>query len=396
MDDLLVLSKNPGNLITQLQKRFSLTSNAKADSYLGCDIHQSAHEVAISLCTYLEKKIAELDPILQRQIFKLTLKPFNYSEVHKMAAYPAPTASHLKTFLDDINKEDVKSPNHTGVPYYELPPLKQGQFDLPEVNNIKTEQQNPMSPPIKPKRRTPIISEQELKNIFTNNAFRSLMGIINYAVTKGRFDIQGYASILSQYTECATIVEFRQAIQILQYLYTTRRSGPTYLQATVEIPFNKEIVIDVYTDASDKKENSQGGYIILVNGYYVESKSFRISVRTASSYEAEIIALRAGVVSGQTLVDYLKVFGYSNISIHAHCDNLPALNRISGSPKRNKSVFTNCLEGLRWSQKHERVKISHISGDINPADLLTKPLESWKLIQLLQGPILARTFHFEH
>lgn len=388
VDDLLVLSRDPKVLETSLEQQFTLKKQDRPDAYLGCDLHLNEVGISMSLSTYLEKAVEQLDPILRKAIKTRSIKPFT-SEAANMSAPLQPTQEHLLTHITKIENENVLFPDNSVSECYQLEPLKEGEFEasLPFLSAPTTEQR-------KNKTRTKHSKlPHEVDTLFSQESYRSLVGIINYIATKGRFDIQVYASILAQYSTMPSEVEYRQAVHLLQYCYSTRNSGCYYKRATHDIPLDSEVLIEVYTDASDKKDNSQGGYIILVNNHYVDSKSYRISCFTASSFEAEVLALRVGVIQGLHLVSNFRELGYRKIRIQVYCDNYPVLLRLSGDQVKNKVTYNNCLAALRWYTKHQNVRIDHVKGIQNPADLLTKPLTFGKLKSLLEGPILKQTFN---
>lgn len=89
----------------------------------------------------------------------------------------------------------------------------------------------------------------ELKSIFNQENYRSRAGIINYITIKGRIDIQVYANILAQFSTMPSILEIEQAVHLFQYCY----SNKMVLKLKFDITNDSEIMVDVYTDSSDKR-----------------------------------------------------------------------------------------------------------------------------------------------
>ena len=392
VDDLLVLSKNPETFENNMKGKFTLKSSRQAESYLGADFHHTQAGITVSVSTYLEKAIDGLHPLLQEAIKIHTIKPFVES-IH-LSSLPEPTQEALAQQLETAEEEDLRVPKLETTSCYELDHLNYDQISLPIVQPPTTEQRvtkrNAGSNQIK----TPLTIDE----LFSIDLYRSLLGILTYIATKGRFDIQVYTSLLAQFTAMPSLVEFRQAVHLLSYCYSTRKSGCHYAKGLSDIPFTQKLNIDVYTDASDKKTQSQGGYIILVNGFYVNSKSYRLAFLTKSSFEAEILALRVGVVQGLSLIPTLKDMGYKKVHVRAFCDNSAVIKRVNGTGSdagEYSLVYRNCLIALHWYAKHKRITLDHIDGKVNPADLLTKPLNSYNLLQLLENSVLAKAFQLK-
>lgn len=135
---------------------------------------------------------------------------------------------------------------------------------------------------------------------FSQNNYQMIVGIISYIATRGRFDIQYYASALAQFCGMPTHRAYSQALQVLQYVYSTRTSVYTVLKVTPEIHELKYLTIKLFTDASYNTHISQGGYFMTVNGMFVGSKSYRLKYNLGCSFDAEMLALREGVTAAKT------------------------------------------------------------------------------------------------
>lgn len=81
-----------------------------------------------------------------------------------------------------------------------------------------------------------------------------------------------------------------------------------------------------------------------------------------------------------------------------HCDNLPVINTINGTYQDNQlkeKNWQNTIERLTWYYKTEKFSIQHISGKLNPADLLTKTLGLTKMRESLEETALKNVFSLE-
>lgn len=132
-----------------------------------------------------------------------------------------------------------------------------------------------------------------------------------------------------------------------------------------------------------------------MDGHYIESKSYRLRIHTSSSFEAELLALRRGVVQVLSIIPALRDIGYTNVKISAFCDNLPVIKQVENKGKDDGDyslIYRNCLTALRWHYKYGRFHLFHVRGKVNPADLFTKPLNSVELFRLLRETELNKTF----
>lgn len=110
--------------------------------------------------------------------------------------------------------------------------------------------------------------KKEFKNFpvefFSLEMYQSLVGLLNYIATQGRFDIQYHTSTLSQYSICPNVFHFAQAVQVFRYLYKT--IDTVYKYPKRQFDYSHDILtLRVYTDASRLTYTSQGGYIILAD-----------------------------------------------------------------------------------------------------------------------------------
>ena len=156
-----------------------------------------------------------------------------------------------------------------------------------------------------------------------------------------------------------------------------------------------DITFDVYTDASQLPHTSQGGYYITSNNRNISSKSFRTHHYAGCSYHAELLALRTGVEAAVLVKEAMLDFGYTNVHIQVHCDNLPLVNIVlNGIPfkKLMNKILKNCYYMLRHNYKEQVFDIQHVKGTDNPADILTKTLGFTDMTRLMEHPAIASTF----
>ena len=162
-----------------------------------------------------------------------------------------------------------------------------------------------------------------------------------------------------------------------------------YLRRTLEygmtITWNGEGLI-MYCDAAYAPQGgrSHGGWLVTYGGVPLAWRSSRQSMITLSTAEAELLALLDGAVAVKGLEAILHDAGEKVEWRRLASDSTSALSISAG--------------GSSWRTRHLRIKagwlqeqiaegyfeISHCPGEIQPADLLTKPLSSARMEHLLQ------------
>lgn len=82
---------------------------------------------------------------------------------------------------------------------------------------------------------------------------------------------------------------------------------------------------------------------------FILSPNLIESLLTGSSFGAELVALRRGVVQALRILPLLKGLGYSNVQITAHCDNLPVIKRVTNRFADDLIESENLLNGSKHS-----------------------------------------------
>ncbi|CAE7623069.1 unnamed protein product [Symbiodinium sp. CCMP2592] len=151
-----------------------------------------------------------------------------------------------------------------------------------------------------------------------------------------------------------------------------------------------------FVDASFAPDASRShtGWIVLLAGNVIAWRSSRQSCISLSTAEAELEAAVEGLVALQGVQALLHDIGVTSLQLQMHSDSTSALAIARGS--------------CSWRTRHLRLKSSwigeliakgtvefnHCSGEVQPADLLTKPLSSARmralsgLIGLIEDPRL--------
>lgn len=84
--------------------------------------------------------------------------------------------------------------------------------------------------------------------------------------------------------------------------------------------------------------------------------------------------------------------------IEVFCDNQSVVTTTiqpNNNSKNRDRVFTNCLSSLRRDFNSGVFVLDHIEGNINPADLFTKPLPNERFTFLMQSPLICSCFKWK-
>ena len=160
-----------------------------------------------------------------------------------------------------------------------------------------------------------------------------------------------------------------------------------YLQRTIGrqlIYESRNVYLSGFVDASFAPDanRSHTGWLILLGGNVIAWRSSRQSCISLSTAEAELEAAVEGLVALQGIQALLQDIGIDTFQMQMHSDSTSALAIAHGS--------------CSWRTRHLRLKsawigelisknlveFSHCSGEVQPADMLTKPLASGKLKSL--------------
>ena len=145
--------------------------------------------------------------------------------------------------------------------------------------------------------------------------------------------------------------------------------------------------LDVYADsdwAGDKKSRkSTSGGIVVWGGGMIKSWSKSQSVIATSSGEAELYALSKGVAEGLGIKSLLADLGFQvELRVWTDSSAAKAITARTGMGKM-RHIETQYLWVQQVVQKG-LVKIRKVPGELNPADILTKPKSKREMIPLLQ------------
>ncbi|OLP75136.1 Retrovirus-related Pol polyprotein from transposon TNT 1-94 [Symbiodinium microadriaticum] len=142
--------------------------------------------------------------------------------------------------------------------------------------------------------------------------------------------------------------------------------------------------LSCFVDASFAPDGARShtGWLVALGGNVISWRSSRQSCITLSTAEAELEAATEGLVALQGIQAILVDIGVGPFDMHLHSDSTSALAIAHGSCSwrtrhlRLKSAWIGELV------KAGNVTFNHCSGEVQPADMLTKPLSSGRLRSL--------------
>ena len=202
--------------------------------------------------------------------------------------------------------------------------------------------------------------------------FRSLVGSLNYVAWSCRPDI-GYAvAQLSRWGNAPTVAHWKLAIQVLQYLDSTKGQG-------IRLG-GSPMPVHAFVDSSHGTCTADGypvrGHVLLVRGGPVLWASKTMKLTSTSSTESEYRAMSECAKEALWLGQLLTYFSVPHRPFLIKGDNQAALHAVNNHAV---TAHTKHIE-LHVHSMRERVEsgelvICHVPGTNNPADIFTKNLE---------------------
>ena len=215
-------------------------------------------------------------------------------------------------------------------------------------------------------------AERELANTLP---FRAIVGKCMYLATCTRPDISYAVRELARFMSNYGPKHFEAAKHLLRYLQGTRSRGVIYGNTT-----DFTTTFHCFTDsdwAMSEGRKSISGYVIVCGGGPLTWSSKQQTIIALSSCEAEYIACAhcaRQIVWLRSLFNELG-FGQS-IPTLLHCDNQGTVACTHDPHSHNKLKHIDIrIHFIRDCVNKQVLKVEHIPGIQNSADLLTKPLE---------------------
>lgn len=231
----------------------------------------------------------------------------------------------------------------------------------------------PMDPGLK-------LSKAETEEEINPTEYRKVIGCLRYLMHT-RPDMAFSVGVLSRYMESPRVSHGKALKHVLRYLKGTTDYGINYGD-------NNPRQIIGYSDSSYNIDEDDGrsttGYMF----YYGKSPLTWCSQKQAtvalSSCEAEFMAATAASCQAIWLQDLLEeVTGWNKEKVVIRVDNKSAI-ALAKNPvfhKKSKHIKAR-FYFIRECVDNEQIDVEYVPGDVQLADVLTKPLPKTKFIEM--------------
>lgn len=210
-----------------------------------------------------------------------------------------------------------------------------------------------------------------------NYPFKDLVGSLLYLVTCTRPDLAHAVSMASR-TAKPTMQHWCRLKRILRYLKGTINYGIRFRGEEQPIKLIGFSDADYANDSMTRRSTS--GYVILLGGGPIAWRCQQQPIIALSTTEAEFISgcelVKDLVPLRNTLIDIKAI---TNEPTPVYIDNISTVRIANddGGQKRTKHIDVR-YKWLNEQSDNKVIKINHISGDRQAADILTKPLHKTK------------------
>lgn len=258
--------------------------------------------------------------------------------------------------------------------------LSQSAYIDEALHRFAMQPARPMSTPMMPNTRldydpatVPPAELEQMKRM----PFRQVVGSLLYLARVSRPDIAFAVNQLSRHCAAPCKAAWLAAKHLLRYL-----AGTQDIKLTLKPSRDG---IDVVTDADfandriDRK--SVSGFIVYLFGAPVAWGSTKQSVVAQSSTSAEFIAANDGLQQADWIqLVIAEILQEPPLKLILRMDSVPAIHRIKreGSSNAQKAVDIR-FHGIKDAWTTQRLALEYVATGNNPADLLTKSLNSTDL-----------------
>ena len=224
---------------------------------------------------------------------------------------------------------------------------------------------------------------------------QAMTGALLWLSTRTRPDLAYVVSRCGQQATKCPSLSVSLGRQALAYLRTTVDMG-------IEVPHvvgsafsdhgllslpRTERVLELYTDASHSPcgGRSVQGIFLLWQGVPVTWESSRQSFVTLSSAEAELVTMISGLQAAEAVLPLVQELVEQDVTISLLADNEAAIRAFDTAPASWRSRHLR----MRAFAARERIsanilRVTHLPGQYQIADIATKPLARARILQLLE------------
>ena len=220
---------------------------------------------------------------------------------------------------------------------------------------------------------------------------QGITGALLWMVTRSRPDLAFVVSKMGQWMTKAPVRVRELGVQALKYLASTTslaleyryEVGPEFGEED-QIPVARSMgSLEIYADASHAPERSTQGVVVAWRSALIFWESTKQPFVTLSSAESELVAMVAALQIGDSIAPVIEELTGSDVNVALLGDNQAAIASFGpGSGWRNRHLR------MRAAAARERIAagiltVTHVPGDLQVADVATKPLATARVLSLL-------------
>ncbi|KAH9752645.1 hypothetical protein KPL71_014775 [Citrus sinensis] len=211
----------------------------------------------------------------------------------------------------------------------------------------------------------------------------SAVGSIMYAMVCTRPDLAHGVGVISRFIGNSGKGHWNAVKWVLRYLKGSAVTAIMFGKISGASPVVAGFVDSDYAADKDRRR-SITGFVFTICGGAISWKSSLQSVVALSTTEAEYIALTEAVKEAIWLRGLVSELGFKQEVVVVGCDSLSAI-QLSKNPKyheRTKHIDVR-MHLIRDEISKGVVNVVKVPSEVNPADMLTKPLPSVRFRDLL-------------
>ena len=203
--------------------------------------------------------------------------------------------------------------------------------------------------------------------------YQSQVGSLQWAASRVRPDVKLSASILARGSKNPSEEYFRQCHRALQYLVDTAGLGITYSALEDTTMHNRLWAMSDATWVSKGDGRSQSGWVVYLNGGPICWNSAVQRSAVLSSAESEMVAVVSCAQEVVYLRRLLSHLGHAqSTATIIYVDNEALVTGVTQQPVKLKAAYR--MYWLQEQVRMEQIRLVHVPGRHQWADILTKPL----------------------
>ena len=212
------------------------------------------------------------------------------------------------------------------------------------------------------------------KVLFNNVVlYQQIIGSLIYLANSTRPDITFSVSYLARYMAAPTLASYNQAKHVLRYLKGTMNLSLQY--SKTDQPLVGYSDAEYAGDKADRR--SVGGYVFIQSGAAITWRCSKQPIVSQSAMEAELIALTEAGKEALWLRKFqAELFPTIKAPTLINEDNQSAIDFVDNPihSNRSKHIDVRYLVAREWIN-NKQISVLHCPGEIQTADIMTKPLQ---------------------